>query len=339
MRSGEFKVCLEQARRSAEIAVGLDNPAAAALAHTLLGISLSLMGNLSEAEVELDAALEAGRGASAGRRIYFGFDHYSWVRVARITLLCLQGHPTRSRAAIKEAFRDVQGMHHPVSFAIVINSAATLLWIGDLDAAEEHLDWFISRAQSESFEPHLHVGHAFKGELAICRGEVEAGIALLQSRLERLRLTRYGLFTMRLQAVLARGLAASGRCFEALALVDATERLIEEKGYGCYMPELLRLKGSILLAMPAQHVEDAEKCFLKSLELSRAQGARGWELRAATDLAAAWAARGRAKEARTLLFPVFEKFSKEFATRDLEAAKSLLTKLGARGGSGTSNKG
>jgi predicted ATPase/DNA-binding winged helix-turn-helix (wHTH) protein len=328
MRSGEFRVCLEHARRASEIAVALGNPATTAMAHTLLGISLTLMGDLGGAEAELDAALEAGKGAPVSRTVHFGFDHYSWVRVARITMLCLQGQPAQSRAAIREAFRDVGAMQHPVALAIAINSTATLLWIGDLDAAQEHLDWFIARAQSDSFEPYLHLGHAFRGELAICRGEVEAGVELLQGRLERLRATRYGLFTMRLQAVLARGLAASGRWAEALALVEETGRLIDDKGYASYLPELLRLKASIFLAMPEKRIEDAEKCLLESLDLSRVQGARAWELRAATDLAAHWAGQGRTKDARELLRPVVEQFGEGVETSDLQAARSLLAKLG-----------
>ena len=113
--------------------------------------------------------------------------------------------------------------------------------------------------------------------------------------------------------VLARGLAASERWAEALSLLDETGRLIKEKGYTCYLPELLRLEGSILLAMPEHRVEQAEKCFMESLELSRAQGSRAWELRTATNLAAHWAGQGRPEDARALLQPV---------------AKHLLTRLG-----------
>ena len=328
LRSGEFKVCLAYAKRSSEIAGTLDDTAATALAHTLVGISFSLMGNLRGAQAELDAALGTGAGSPASQRIHFGFDHYSWIRVARITTLCLQGYPAEARAAIEEAFRGVEGMHHPVALAIVINSVAALLWIGDLTAAEEHLDWFISRAESKSLEPYLHLGHAFKGELAICRGEFKAGVDILQGRLERLHAARFELFTMRLQGALARGLAATGRNAEALSLVDETGRLIEEKGYTCYLPELLRLKGSILLAMPEHRLEDAERCFIQSLELSRAQGARAWELRAATDLAAHWAGQERAKDARALLQPVVEQFNEGLDTPDLKTARDLLTTLG-----------
>jgi predicted ATPase/DNA-binding winged helix-turn-helix (wHTH) protein len=327
LRSGEFRVCLDHARRSSEIAGTLGDTAVTALAHTLLGISFSLMGDLGGAQAELDAALAAADSSPSGRRIHFGFDHYSWIRVARITTLCLQGQPAEARTAIDQAFNDVEGMQHPVSLAIVVNSTAALLWIGDFDAAEEHLDWLIARAEAKSLEPYIHLGHAFIGELAICRGEFKAGVDVLQSRLEKLRAARFNLFAMRLQGALARGLAASGRWAEALSLADETGRQVEEKGYTCYVPELLRLKGSILLAMPERRVEQAEKCFVESLKLSRAQGARAWELRTATDLAAYWAAQGRPEDGRALLLPVLEQFE-EVDTPDLEAARNLLTTLG-----------
>ena len=121
--------------------------------------------------------------------------------------------------------------------------------------------------------------------------------------------------------------AASNRWAEALALLDQTERLIEEKGYTSFLPELLRLKGSILLTMPERRVADAEECFTRSLQLSRAQGARVWELRTATDLAAHWAGQGRAGDARALLQPVFEQFSDGLDTPDLKAAERVLTSL------------
>jgi predicted ATPase/DNA-binding winged helix-turn-helix (wHTH) protein len=326
LRSGEFKVCMQYARRSAEIAGTLGEAGATALAHTLLGISFSLMGKLAAAQAELDAALAASAGAPAGRRIHFGFDHYSWIRVARITTLCLQGYAAEARAAIDEAFTDVEDMHHPVSLAIVVNSTAALLWIGDLDAAEEHLDWLVARAEARSLEPYIHLGHAFKGELAICRGDFNVGVELLQRRLEKLHAARFELFTIRLQGALARGLAASGRCTEALSLIEEAGRQIEAKGYTCYTPELLRLKGSMLLAAPERGVEQAEKCFLESLKLSRAEGARAWELRTATDLAALWATQGRAEDACALLRPVFEQLEGA-DTPDHRAAGNLLKTL------------
>ena len=115
------------------------------------------------ARVELEAALGAGPGSPASRTIYFGFDHYSWAGIALTTTLWLQGHPAQA-VGMRPSRRseDAERMHHPVSLAIVLNAIAVLLWIGDLGAAEEHLDWFISRAESQSFEPYLDLGHGLQ---------------------------------------------------------------------------------------------------------------------------------------------------------------------------------
>ena len=94
------------------------------------------------------------------------------------------------------------------------------------------------------------------------------------------------------------------------------------------MPELLRVKGDLLLAMPQPSVGDAEMCFMQSLELSRRQSARAWELRTATDLAALLAGQGRSEWARTLLEPIFEQFVEGSDTADLKAAERLLATLG-----------
>ena len=40
-------------------------------------------------------------------------------------------------------------------------------------------------------------------------------------------------------------------------MVDETERLIDVKGYASYLPELLRLKGSILQQMPEPRIVEA----------------------------------------------------------------------------------
>jgi predicted ATPase/DNA-binding winged helix-turn-helix (wHTH) protein len=327
VRGGDFAASLHYAKRSSEIAGTLADSGTTALAHALLGISLHVMGDLNGARTELEAALEPGAGGPGGRTIYFGFDYHSWAGIALTQTLWLQGYPGQAAARAHQAIKDAERMHHPVSLAIALNSIQVLLWIGDLGTAEQYLDWFISRAQSQSFGPYLDLGHGLKGELAIRRGEVKDGIEMLQTCLQRLHVTRYERFTTRLKMMVARGLAASGRAADGVMLIDETIRLDEAKGGTSYTPEIKRMKGSILLAMPERRTEDAEKCFIESLELSRAQGSRAWELRAATDLAALWANRGRTDDARALLLPIFKQFTEGSDTPDLKAAERLLATL------------
>ena len=94
------------------------------------------------------------------------------------------------------------------------------------------------------------------------------------------------------------------------------------------MPELLRVKGNILLSGPRPNRDDAEMFFMRSLELSRRQGARAWELRTAVDLATLMATGGQAADARTLLRPVFDQFVEGLDTADVKAAQRLLANCG-----------
>jgi tetratricopeptide (TPR) repeat protein len=325
LRSGKFRDCLQYAERCSKIARDLDDVSVKALAHSLLGVSFSILGNLVEARAELDAAL--GIGASpAGRTVYFGFDHFNWAGIAKLTTLWLQGHLKQATEAIHKAFRDAEAIQHPVAFAIAVNAIAALLWIGDLELAEDRLNWFISRVESASFAPYLHMGRAFKAEIAIRRGDIEAGVMALQEQLKKLHAARYELFTTRFHVVLASGLLACGRHAEAITLANETVALIDAKGYSAYMPELLRVKGSICRELPSSSAE-AEACFLQSLELSRTQGARVWEVRAATDLASLWASQGRVEDARALLRPTVDSFIEGFETTDLSAAKAVLARV------------
>jgi hypothetical protein len=202
------------------------------------------------------------------------------------------------------------------------------LWAGDLASADEHTDWLISHAESHSLGPYLAVGRGYKGALAIRRGDANGGVESLRGCLEVLHAARYELLTTAFNVALVEGLAALGRCAEGLTLLDETIQLVETNGDLSHMPELLRLKGSLLLAMPQPSVDDAEKCFVQSLELSRRQGARAWELRAAVDLAKLLAPRGQTESARALLHPVFEHFPEGSDTTDLKAAERLLATLG-----------
>jgi predicted ATPase len=103
--------------------------------------------------------------------------------------------------------------------------------------------------------------------------------------------------------------------------------MVEETGDLSQMPELLRVKASLLLTMQTPDLVEAESCLTQSLEVSRRQGARAWELRTATEPAALTADRGERGGARAILQPVFAQFTEGFDTVDLKAAERLLANL------------
>jgi predicted ATPase len=106
----------------------------------------------------------------------------------------------------------------------------------------------------------------------------------------------------------------------ALEIADRTGgRMIEA--------ELHRLRGEWLIAHRTGDEAQAEACFERSLAVARQQGAKIWELRAATSLGRLWRDQGRRAEASDLLVPVYGWFTEGFQTVDLTDAKALLDEL------------
>ena len=105
---------------------------------------------------------------------------------------------------------------------------------------------------------------------------------------------------------------------------DRNQCLVERNGDHLYMPELLRIKGKVLLLLAEPEAEQAEARFMQSLDLSRRKGAKAWELRAAIDLAGFLAERDRREEATRLLEAALEGFAEGSETADILAARAKL---------------
>jgi predicted ATPase/DNA-binding winged helix-turn-helix (wHTH) protein len=329
LRTGNFKNALRYATRCSAIAGTIEDSVAAELAHSILGMSLHLSGDLSGARAELEAAVRRESHARWTTTIYLGFEGKSLAGAILARTLWLQGHPAQAVERARQTVKAAAAMDHSLTLSIaLIWSITVFLWTGDLSSAEEHIDWLISRSESHSLAPYLAVGRGFKAELAIRRGDAEGGVRSLQTCLATLHTMPYELLTTPLNIALVQGLSAIGRFTDGAALIDETIRAVEARGDAVYMPELLRVKGGLLLAMPQPRHDEAEACLMQSLELSRRQSARAWELRSAVDLAALFAGQGRAQEGRALLQPLFEQFAEGSEGADLQAAKGLLASLG-----------
>jgi hypothetical protein len=99
----------------------------------------------------------------------------------------------------------------------------------------------------------------------------------------------------------------------------------EASGERWWQAELHRIRGRLLIAR-GQH-DESKSCFRRAIEVSREQGAKTLELRAATSLARLWSERGRNAEAGELLAPVHGWYTEGFDTPDLKEAKILLDAL------------
>ncbi len=328
LRIGHCNTALHYAKRASAVAGTVGDPAAIAFAHTLLGVSSHHTGDLSGARTELEAALRHEPDTHQTGTIYLGPENHLWTGVTLARNLWLQGFPVQAAKRARQVIEAAAATDLPVPLSSVLSMAIPVfLWIGDLETAEKHIDWFMSVAESHSLGPYLATGRGFKGEALVRRGDTARGVENLRNCLDELGTGRFGSPTATFDIPLVQGLAAIGRSAEGIALIDETMRVAERNGDIAQMPEMLRVKGALLLSTPAAS-DDAERCYVQSLALSRHRGALAWELRTAIDLARLKASQGQHVEARALLRPVFDRFTEGHDTADLIAAESLLAALG-----------
>jgi predicted ATPase/DNA-binding winged helix-turn-helix (wHTH) protein len=327
-RIGDFTRALSYAQRCLSLSTEISDPAASSLAHSLIGRTLRHVGDLSGARFALEQALLHGRQPQRKEVIDVGFDHYNFAGVALARTLWAQGFPAQAAERARETVTDAASRKQPVSLSIALAWAISVyLWTGDHDNARKHIDWFTSHAASHSLAPYIALGRGFSGELAIRQGDVERGVEWLEACLQTLHAIKYELMTVELNIALVQGLVKLRRFADANALTAETIRLVEASGDVSHMPELLRMKGSVLLSASDLNMKEAEACLQQSLEWSRRQTALSFELRAAMDLAEIWSCEGRTDAARTLLRPVYERFTEGHDTADLKAAADMLARL------------
>jgi hypothetical protein len=173
LRTGEFKTALHYARRCSAITATVDDPAAVALGHFLLGNSLHFCGDLAGAGVELEATLKSGLPSPRSAASYLGFQGKDLAGGIMARNLWMRGHPAQAAARARQTIREADEMDHSLTHCIaLLGGIAVSLWSGDLPSAEEHIERLISRAESHSLSPYVFVARGFGAEVAVRRADV-----------------------------------------------------------------------------------------------------------------------------------------------------------------------
>jgi len=212
---------------------------------------------------------------------------------------------------------------HPFSLGIALSYNAML----HLDRREPELA--LQRVEAvdalvAEYRIGLVLDLAFlRGSALILQGAVEQAVFYLRERLndpKSIRRNRcYGL------AKLADALTRQLDSAAALAVAkDGLNRAVET-GHHQWLAELHRLEGDALCGL--NMLEDSQKAFEDALRVAQRQGAKAYELRAATSLARLWGERSRRAQAYDLLAPIYGWFTEGLETADLTEAKLLLDQL------------
>jgi predicted ATPase len=174
--------------------------------------------------------------------------------------------------------------------------------------------------------PHWRAqGTIYRGWVMVRNGDLMEGMSLLRSGSAAYRTSGAELFLPHYDSLLALACEITEQTEESLTLLDNALRVVERTGERWFAPELNRHKGRLLLRQG--HFDAAERHYLTALSSAEDQGAKLWELRAATSLARLRREQGRSADARDILAPVYDWFIEGFDTPDLKEAKAILDDL------------
>ena len=314
----QFLALAEQQNATAPVMIG----------HRLLGMTLLLMGDATEALSHLDSAW-ALYNPIAHRPLAtrFGHDVGAATLTFRPLARWLIGYP---KAVLAEADHAVAAAretdHMPTLLFALAGTAFTRMCCRDQAAAAIHLDECIALAQDKV--PFWNMfAIVQRGCVLAQSGKAADAIDAISAGIAGLRAIGTTLFDTYRLAHLALAYAELGKLEDARQCIGEALTAAETTKEQWYLAEINRVAGEIALKSPESDAAKAQGYFERALAVARAQRAKSWELRAAMSMARLWRDQNKPMQAHELLGPVYGWFTEGFDTPDLKEAKVLLDEL------------
>ncbi|MDE1182341.1 winged helix-turn-helix domain-containing protein [Paraburkholderia sp.] len=177
------------------------------------------------------------------------------------------------------------------------------------------------------------------GHLDVLEGRPEAGLATLETALDSLIQRGFRRLITPLIVACAEALIAAGRFKDASKRLNDALEFCQQNGKLFFLPEVWRALGVVAQAQAAMLPEgddarrhaliEAQASFDEAIELSRAHGARMWELRATLGLAQLLRSQDRDDDALAALRDIALEFDRSSRVPDVAAMFALLDSLSA----------
>jgi predicted ATPase/DNA-binding winged helix-turn-helix (wHTH) protein len=331
LRRGDWRELRDLTSHCEAVAAQVEDPIASVIVRSTSAVTCHHLGEHVEALQRATIALSYTAHSSQLNANAFSHAPRVGALNAQARSLWMLGYPDQAVEASREAIKEAEGLNHRATtiFALVWN-VLVFLYTGDSQTAEELIRRIIAEATTYALTALHSIAIGSRGILAIQLGEPLRGTELLQTAVARLRADGYEGYRRILSVGLAEGLLKAGETALAHTIICETVDREQECGPSCHMPELLRIKGEVLISMAQSDRREAEQCLLDSLRLAGDHRALSFELRTGMSLARLWAASGRSDDAHDLLSSIYSRFSEGFQTLDLVSAARLLDELRSR---------
>ena len=261
------------------------------------------------------------------RHVYFGHDPAVCALALGAAAQWALGYPVRAMHRHGEAITLARRLRDPPSLAHSIFCCATSqIAAGDAKAVFATATELRELSEWHGFSQFQAYAVIFLGWALACSGEAESGITEIREGFGMFAATGSPIPNNLLHYLKAEAHLMARQYREGLESV-AQGLGFAETGDQHGLARLHRLRAELLLHLHGSNDEAVEASLRRAISVARRQGAKGWELPAATGLARLWADRGRRKKAHDLLAPVYGWFTEGYDTPDLRAAKELLDAL------------
>jgi predicted ATPase len=326
---GQFARAEEISAELFRIADELDNPEVLLQAHHSAWATRLGRVELAEAAEHIDAGLALYDEAQheRHRHLYLGHDPAACALGFGAVVQWLLGYPERAIRFEREASDLARRLRHAPSLAQALCAVGqSQLMRRDPAAAFATATELLALCEEHRLPQQRAFALMFIGWALARTGEVTEGTQRLAEGLNAW--TRLGARANLPSwlCMLAESYLLGRRYVEGLEQVAQALAVAEETGEKWYLPGLHHLRAELLQAQ-GRNADGAEASLRTAVDIARAQGARGWELRVTTSLARLWRDQGKRREARDLLAPIYGWFTEGFDTPDLQDAKTLLDEL------------
>jgi predicted ATPase len=336
--SNRFRAAFSLAQRFHELATSKNSQGDQVVGERMLGVAKFYMSDLVGARRHLEQALDLYAVTDIGRRdhriedvVRFQFDGRVEARAFLTRVLWLQGLSDQAIRMAEKCLEEARATGHVSSqcFALALVSCPVAFSTGNL-AAADYTRELVDLSTKHSLLYWTLYGARYRKTIALRGVNVDASSRRPDASVEEIEQSVASLRPLTALTAYVEALAQAGRRDEGLAVLD--EAAAHSSESGPYKPELLRLRGELLLlqAVPAA-AGLSEDLFRQALAFAHQQGELAWELRAATSLARLLRSQSRPADAIDCLRPVYDRFTEGFGTADLIAAKQLLDELSDAG--------
>ena len=320
----------EMASRMMRVAEPLGEPLILTSALLMTGIESLYSGRFTTAVASIDRAIEL----SGDEAVYhWDFHTRSLCYLFSCLALHLTGRPEEARERSARGLASAQRGADTHLLSMALQFASFLdRWRGDTVKTRERAMQVASISEEQGFELWIPVTGWILGWVEASEGALVDGIATMRKNLALYELS--GTETARTDYLAATAAAClqAGDIDAGLALVEEGLSRVEVSDERFAEAELHRVRGALLAAgAPAspsraasRALEKAEAEVLRAIEIAQAQGAKAWELRAATTLFDLRQHAGDASEARQILARVYKTFDPSADLADVRAARDRI---------------